>query len=112
VASGSSVISIARSLIGVPYVYGGTTPSGFDCSGFTSYVYSKVGITLSHSSAAQRNAGTVVSRSQARPGDLIWTPGHVALYAGGNMQIDAPKPGGYVSERPIWQDNPTFIRVG
>lgn len=110
-ASGSAVIAIASRYVGVPYVYGGSTPSGFDCSGFTSYVYRQLGVSLSHSSSAQRGAGTVVSRAAAKPGDLIWTPGHVAIYAGGNMMIDAPRPGKTIQFRPIWQSNPTFIRV-
>jgi cell wall-associated NlpC family hydrolase len=102
----------ALSMIGTPYSYSGTTPGGFDCSGFTSYVYAQVGITLPRSSADQRYAGTVVSASAAQPGDLIWTPGHVAIYAGDGMQIDSPRPGKTIQFRSIWQSNPTFIRVG
>ena len=111
-ASGSAVIEIASRYVGVPYVYGGTTPNGFDCSGFTSYVYAQLGIDLPRSSGAQRGMGTVIPRSQAKPGDLIWSPGHVAIYAGGNTQIDAPRPGKSVQFRSIWQSNPTFIRLG
>ncbi|PFG44313.1 cell wall-associated NlpC family hydrolase [Isoptericola jiangsuensis] len=111
-AVGSSVISVASRYVGVPYVSGGTTPSGFDCSGFTQYVFAQVGISLPRSSSDQRYAGTVVSRAAAQPGDLIWTPGHIAIYAGGNTQIDAPRPGKTIQFRSIWQSNPTFIRVG
>lgn len=111
-ASGNAVLDIASRYIGVPYVFGGGTPSGFDCSGFTSYVYGQVGISLPRSSGAQRSAGTVVSRSEAKPGDLIWSPGHVAIYAGGNQQVDAPRPGKTIQYRSIWQSNPTFIRLG
>lgn len=111
-AAGSSIIDIASRYVGVPYVYGGSTPSGFDCSGFTSYVFAQAGISLPRSSGAQGSAGTVISRDQAQPGDLIWTPGHIAIYAGGNTQIDAPKPGKSVQFRDIWQSNPTFIRIG
>ncbi|MGV8965842.1 MAG: C40 family peptidase [Cellulomonas sp.] len=110
-ASGSAVVEIASRYVGVPYVWGGTTPSGFDCSGFTSYVYAQVGIALPRTSSAQRNVGTVVSRADAQPGDLIWSPGHIAIYAGGGLQVDAPKPGQTIQIRSIWQSNPTFIRV-
>ncbi|WP_069386682.1 C40 family peptidase [Cellulosimicrobium cellulans] len=110
-AHGSAIVSIAARYVGVPYVYGGTTPDGFDCSGFTSYVYAQVGIDLPRTSGAQGSVGTKVPRSQAQPGDLIWTPGHIAIYAGDNMQIDAPRPGKTIQFRQIWQSNPTFIRV-
>jgi cell wall-associated NlpC family hydrolase len=108
----ASVVSIAMRYLGVPYVWGGTTPSGFDCSGFTSYVFAQVGIDLPRTSSAQRYAGTVVSWAEAEPGDLIWTPGHIAIYAGDGMQIEAPVPGKSVRYTSIWQSGPTFIRVG
>jgi len=106
------VVRVAKRYTGVPYVWGGTTPRGFDCSGFTRYVYAKaIGRSLSHSSSAQHYAGHRVSRSEATPGDLIWTPGHVAIYLGGNKQIDAPRPGESIHVRSIWQSNPQFIEV-
>ncbi|MEP7764663.1 NlpC/P60 family protein [Sanguibacter sp. 25GB23B1] len=111
-ANGSAIIDAASRYVGVPYVYGGTTPSGFDCSGFTSYVFAQVGISLPRTSGAQQAAGTVVSRADAQPGDLIFSPGHIGIYAGGNTQIDAPRPGKTIQFRDIWQSNPTFIRVG
>ncbi|QGQ20247.1 glycoside hydrolase [Cellulomonas sp. JZ18] len=111
--SGNAVLEVAARYVGVPYVSGGTTPGGgFDCSGFTSYVYAQLGISLPRTSSAQRNAGTVVSRADARPGDLIWSPGHIGIYAGGDMMIDAPRPGKTVQFRSIWQSSPTFIRIG
>lgn len=109
--AGNAVLEIAARYVGVPYASGGTTPDGFDCSGFTSYVYAQLGITLSRTSAAQINDGYVVSRADAQPGDLIWSPGHIGIYAGGNTQIDSPRPGKTVQFRDIWQSNPTFIRV-
>ena len=66
-AAGSSIVAIARQYVGAPYVYGGTSPSGWDCSGFTSYVFAQAGISIPRSSAAQRGAGTVVSAAEARP---------------------------------------------
>lgn len=109
---GSAVVSIAMRYLGVPYVWGGTTPAGFDCSGFTSYVFAQVGIDLPRTSSAQRYAGTPVSWAEAQPGDMIWTPGHIAIYAGDGMQIEAPVPGKSVRYTSIWQSSPTFIRVG
>ncbi|WP_275005755.1 C40 family peptidase [Promicromonospora iranensis] len=111
-AIGNSVISIASRYVGVPYVSGGSSPSGFDCSGFTAYVYGQLGIDLPHSSSSQPGYGTQVPASEAQPGDLMWTPGHVSIYAGGNTMIDASKPGTVVDFRTIWQSNPTFIRMG
>lgn len=111
-ASGSAIVDIAMQYLGVPYVWAGSTPAGFDCSGFTSYVYAQVGIELPRTSSEQRYAGTVVSADQAQPGDLIWTPGHIAIYAGDGMQVEAPVPGETVRYTSIWQSSPTFIRVG
>ena len=110
--AGNAVLEVAARYVGVPYVSGGSTPDGFDCSGFTSYVYAQLGISLPRTSSAQRNAGTVVSRADAQPGDLIWSPGHIGIYAGGDQMIDAPRPGKTVQFRTIWQSSPTFIRIG
>jgi peptidoglycan DL-endopeptidase CwlO len=111
-ASGSAIAEIATRYVGVPYRSGGTTPAGFDCSGFTSYVFAQVGISLPRTSGAQRGAGTVVSRADARAGDLIWSPGHISIYLGDGMQVDAPRPGKTIQVRSIWQSSPVFIRVG
>jgi len=110
-ASGNAIAEIATRYVGVPYRSGGTTPDGFDCSGFTSYVFAQVGISLPRTSGAQKGAGTVVSRSEARAGDLIWSPGHISIYLGDGMQIDAPRPGKSIAVRSIWQSSPVFIRV-
>ena len=109
--AGNAVLEIAARYIGTPYRSGGKTPAGFDCSGFTSYVYAQLGISLSSASSAQRYQGVEVSRADAQPGDIIWTPGHVAIYAGGNMEIDASVPGKTVQFHVIWQSSPHFIRV-
>lgn len=110
--AGNAVLEVAARYVGTPYVSGGTTPGGFDCSGFTSYVYAQLGISLPRTSDAQKAAGTIVSRADAQPGDLIWSPGHIGIYAGGDQMIDSPRPGKTVQFRAIWQSNPVFIRIG
>lgn len=107
--AGSSVIAYAANFVGVPYRSGGSSPSGFDCSGFVSYVYAHFGIDLPRSSSAYWGVGTRVSSPKL--GDIIVTSGHVALYAGHNLQIDAPVPGKTIQFRAIWQSNPTYVRV-
>ena len=110
-ASGGSVVDIAMRYTGVPYVWAGSTPAGFDCSGFTSYVYRQVGINLPHSSFAQSGYGRAVSRADARPGDLMfWGSGHVGIYVGGNQMIDSSHPGTTIRVRSIW-GSPQFRRL-
>ena len=102
-AAATSVLSVAAQYAGVPYVWGGTTPSGFDCSGFTQYVFNKIGVSLPRTAEAQRLASTRVSTPQ--PGDLVFygAPAyHVGIYAGGGMMWDAPHSGAVVSKRAIW----------
>lgn len=93
-ANYGSVVGYAQSFTGSSYVYGGTTPAGFDCSGFVQYVYSKYGKSLPRTSQAQANAGTRISTSQARPGDLIITNGggHVGIATGNGNFISAENP--------------------
>ena len=110
-AKGSAIVSIGMRYLGVPYLWGGSTPAGMDCSGFTSYVFAQVGINLPRTSSEQRYAGTEVPWSQAKPGDLLWSPGHIAIYAGDGMQIEAPVPGQTVRYSQIWQSNPVVLRV-
>ncbi|AMT94589.1 glycoside hydrolase [Brevibacterium linens] len=106
------VIGWAEKGVGTPYVYGGTSQSGWDCSGYTSWVYDHVGVSLPRQSGAQKEAGTVVSESEAKPGDLIWKPGHIGIYAGDGQMYDAGSPGSGTSKRSYsWMGDVTFIRV-
>ncbi|MFC7432486.1 MULTISPECIES: C40 family peptidase [unclassified Agrococcus] len=93
-AAGGSVVGIAQSQLGVPYVWGGASPStGFDCSGFTQWVYGQVGVYLPHSDRGQLGYGTPVSASEVQPGDLIIWNGHTAIYVGGDSIIHAATAG-------------------
>lgn len=107
--AGNAVLEVAARYVGVPYVSGGSTPDGFDCSGFVSYVYAQLGISLPRSSGDYYNVGVRVTDPQ--PGDIIVSPGHVGIYAGDGQQIDAPRPGKTIQFRGIWQSNPIYVRV-
>jgi cell wall-associated NlpC family hydrolase len=109
---GSKVLSVAFRYQGVPYRWGGTTPRGFDCSGFTKYVYSQLGVGLGRTVADQRGDVKIVSRSQARPGDLvIFGNSHIAIYVGDGYMIDAPHRGTTVQKRKIYSSRVAFGRV-
>jgi cell wall-associated NlpC family hydrolase len=103
VQSSSQIVNIARGLLGIPYVYGGESPSGFDCSGFTMYVFGKAGISIPRTASAQQRAATPVS--DPKPGDLVFfgSPAwHVGIYTGNGMMIDSPRAGKSTSERAIF----------
>jgi cell wall-associated NlpC family hydrolase len=113
----NQVVAVAKKYQGVPYRYGGADPSGFDCSGFTQYVYAQFGVSLPHSSSRQgqgAGGGAVIAPSAALPGDLVVMDGggHVGIYLGGNMMIDSPKPGTVVEVRPIYNPSHWFVRYG
>lgn len=94
-----AVIANAQNYLGVPYVWGGTTPSGFDCSGLTQYVYRSVGVNLPRVSRDQQNFGTPISPSQVQPGDLVFIgkPAyHVGIYIGNGQYLHAPQTGDVV----------------
>jgi cell wall-associated NlpC family hydrolase len=97
------VINTAMKYLGVPYVWGASSPSGFDCSGLVKYCFAKVGFSLPHSSAMQYNYGTHVSRNQLKPGDLVffYTPiHHVGIYIGNGNMINAT--GNHVQISTVW----------
>ena len=105
------VLGIAASLAGIYYVYGGTTTAGFDCSGFTQYVFAKLGINLPRTAEEQRQAVTAVSNPQ--PGDLVFfgSPAyHIGIYAGNGMMWDSPHTGAAVALRAVWSSSPTYGR--
>ncbi len=93
-------------------MFGGTSPSGWDCSGFVQWVYAQHGISLPRGASDQAAAGRVIPRSEARPGDLVYKPGHIGIYAGGNQFVDAGNSRVDTTERKIYSGNWTFIRVG
>jgi cell wall-associated NlpC family hydrolase len=90
--------TIALRYLGVPYVWGGASPSGFDCSGLVMYVYAQIGISLPHFAAAQFAEGTPVARSDLQPGDLVFFDGlnHVGIYIGDGQFVHAPETGDVV----------------
>jgi peptidoglycan DL-endopeptidase CwlO len=104
-----NVVGIALQYLGVPYVWGGSTPTGFDCSGFTAWVYAQVGVTLPHNAAAQYSYGVPVDRTQLEAGDLVFFDGlgHVGIYIGGGQFVHAPHTGDVVriSSMIGWYDS-------
>jgi len=106
------IVTIAQRYFGVPYVWGGASPSGFDCSGLTMYCYAQIGIQLSHGATDQQRQSTPVALSDLRPGDLVFFGNagyshHVAIYAGGGSVIEAPHTGdvvryGALGGRDVW----------
>lgn len=112
-AGGASIVAFASQFVGVvPYVVGGNSPAtGFTCDTFVRYVYAAVGISIHGNADVEASQGTVISRSDAVAGDLVWYPNqHIGIYDGSGGIIDAPKPGMNVSHRKIW-GSPLFVRI-
>lgn len=119
-ASGKAadLIKVAKKYIGTPYKWGGTSPLGFDCSGFVQYVYKQFGVSLPRVSYQQANYGKRISIGEARPGDLVaWDTSsrnngadHIAIYLGDGLVIHAPKPGDRVKISRVW-GSPWAVRM-
>lgn len=116
-AAASRILAEARRHIGTPYRFGASGPDAFDCSGFTQYVFARsVGFNLPHRADAQQDYGWAVSRSAARPGDLIFFRNgtfayHVGIYAGGGYMYDAPRAGKPVGKHKIWSSRYVVRRL-
>jgi cell wall-associated NlpC family hydrolase len=108
-AIGQRIVAAAAAQAGKPYVYGSTGPSSFDCSGLTGWAYAAVGIHLPRTSGAQASVMTRVS--DPMPGDLVYMPGHIGIYAGNGQMWHAPRTGDVVKLATIWTGNVTYGRV-
>ena len=108
----TSVMQAAAEQVGVPYVYGGSTPSGFDCSGYVRFVYSQFGVKLPHSVYQQARLAKKIRPEDARPGDIVVFNdySHNGIYAGNGNFYHAPQPGDRVKLAPIFTERYHFVR--
>ena len=107
---GEQIVNMAMQYLGVPYVWGGTSPDGFDCSGLVHYVYAQLGITVSRTSRDQATNGWVISRDDLRAGDLVFFANnqgvhHVGIYIGNDRFIHAPETGDVVKITALSERN-------
>jgi cell wall-associated NlpC family hydrolase len=115
---GAQAVSIAEQFLGVPYLWGGADPKGFDCSGLVMYVYAQLGIRLPHYAALQFSGGAQIDQSQLAPGDLVFFeprsdgPGHVGIFVGGDEIIVAPHLGDVVKFASLSQTAADLGYVG
>ncbi len=111
--SSANLMKSSAELVGTPYVFGGQTPGGIDCSGYVLFVYSQFGVDLPHSVYQQAKLGTKISVEEALPGDLVIFNdfSHNGIYAGNGNFYHAPQPGDRVKLAPIFTDRYHFIRV-
>lgn len=117
VSPGVQALQVAPKYAGTPYRWGGTSPRGFDCSGYVSYVFKKVGVQLPRTSGAIRSAVPRISASQRQPGDLVFVHkggrvSHVAIYAGNGRWWEASRPGKPVGLHKAWTSSVSYGRVG
>lgn len=112
--NGASIAAYAQKFIGAPYVAGGTTPAGWDCSGFVQYVFAQFGINLPRTSGAQAGVGVAVpSLAQAQPGDILANGMHAAIYIGNGMVINAlnPAQGTQITDTSVFYGGYSIRRV-
>ena len=111
---GATILKVAASYVGTPYVFGGETPRGFDCSGYVAFVFAQFGIALPHSVHGQNRMGIMIKPEDAVPGDLVIMDdlGHDGIYAGNGNFYHAPRPGDYVKLAPIYTSRIHFVRLG
>lgn len=112
--SSELVIQVAASYVGTPYIFGGSNPRGFDCSGYIKFVFAQFGLDLVHGVGSQARAGIKISPADAIPGDLVIfnNHGHNGIYAGNGMFYHAPRPGDFVKLAPIFAGGHYFVRLG
>jgi peptidoglycan DL-endopeptidase CwlO len=110
----NKVIATAEQYLGVPYVFGGATPAGFDCSGFVMFVYAQFGVSLQHSVHMQNQEGEQISEADAKPGDVVVFNdlSHDGFYLGNGMILHAPYPGARVRIQQLWSTDVHFVRFG
>jgi cell wall-associated NlpC family hydrolase len=109
----ATILAVAAKYVGTPYVFGGSTPAGFDCSGYIAFVFSQFGIALPHSVHAQNRMGMLVKPEDALPGDLVVFNdlSHDGIYAGNGNFYHAPRRGDTVKLAPIFTPNVHFVRI-
>ena len=110
---GATILKVAAKYVGTPYVFGGETPRGFDCSGYVAFVFAQFGIALEHSVHTQARMGIKVKPEDAMPGDLVIMNdmSHDGIYAGNGNFYHAPRPGDTVKLAPIFTSNVHFVRL-
>ena len=111
--NGATILQVASKYVGTPYVFGGETPGGFDCSGYVAFVFSQFGVALPHSVHGQNRLGILIKPEDAVPGDLVVFDdlSHDGIYAGNGNFYHSPRPGDFVKLAPIFTSNIHFVRL-
>jgi cell wall-associated NlpC family hydrolase len=110
---GATILQVAAKYVGTPYVFGGETPAGFDCSGYVAFIFSQFGVELPHSVHGQNRLGIMIKPEDAVPGDLVVFDdlSHDGIYAGNGNFYHSPRPGDSVKLAPIFTSNIHFVRL-